>query len=451
MPSRVAIAVVAAVTILRLFIGAHVPLSEDEAYYWSWSLHPAFGYVDHPPGVMLTILAFAWLGHSTLAIRLGFIIAAAAAALLAGAATRELGCDERSATVATIVFAFLPQLRLFVGEALPDGPYLLSWVLALYAAARFFARRERGAAILLGIALGAAVLSRAFGWALVLGVAAYAMQTDRKAWRDGLWISLAIAVLLFLPFVAWNATHHWANFAFTTLDRSALQLTWPPALSSIRCLMYTAIIVGIAYATAIRTRLWLIVWTTLPLVAAFALLSLFETVESYWLLGPVASLVVSVGIAVTRAGKPIQWTLGAVYALAACIAIAAAGFPALPEGTQARLMQALPATRAFYSPAASYASLAVDVASFARAHRASLISDKYEVAAEMLYYGVPVEMIGNRLGAMQWEMWQTSAPIPRDALVVTDEPFHGAYRLQSTYAGRPALTLYIGNPPSAGD
>ena len=453
MPSRAALIVIGTVTLLRLFIAAHAPLSEDEAYYWSWSLHPAFGYVDHPPGVMLTILAFAWLGHSTLAIRFGFVIAGALAALFAGAAARELSHDERGATVAAIAFALLPQLRLFAAEALPDGPYLLCWTLALYAAARFSVRRERISAIVLGLAFGGAVMSRFFGWALVLGVLAYCTYNNRRMWRDGLWISLLIALALYAPFVGWNAAHHWANFAFTTHDRSALAFTWPPAwtISTARCMIYAIVIFSVTYATAIRARYALIAWTALPLVALFAVMSLFETVESYWLLGPVASLCVSIGIAFGDFAKAVQRIVAVAYGVAAAVAIAAAGFPTLPERAQASLMQSVPFSRAFYSPTASYAELALDVGTFSRARGAPLITDKYEVAAEMLYYGVDIEMVGKRLGAAQWKMWQSDAPIPPDAVVVTDEPFSGAYSLRTTYAGRPALTLYVGNPPSSAD
>jgi 4-amino-4-deoxy-L-arabinose transferase-like glycosyltransferase len=32
-------------------------LTADEAYYWMWSKHLAFGYYDHPPMVALVIRA----------------------------------------------------------------------------------------------------------------------------------------------------------------------------------------------------------------------------------------------------------------------------------------------------------------------------------------------------------------------------------------------------------
>jgi len=36
----VAAAVIGVLTVLRAYAAFHVPLTADEAYYWTWSLHP---------------------------------------------------------------------------------------------------------------------------------------------------------------------------------------------------------------------------------------------------------------------------------------------------------------------------------------------------------------------------------------------------------------------------
>jgi len=50
-----AAAIVAVVTLVRLWIAAVAPLVPDEAYYWIWSHALASGYLDHPPMVALWI------------------------------------------------------------------------------------------------------------------------------------------------------------------------------------------------------------------------------------------------------------------------------------------------------------------------------------------------------------------------------------------------------------
>ncbi len=44
-----AAALIGGFPLLRLLLAVTTPLLPQEAYYWSWSLHPALSYFDHPP------------------------------------------------------------------------------------------------------------------------------------------------------------------------------------------------------------------------------------------------------------------------------------------------------------------------------------------------------------------------------------------------------------------
>src|SRR4051794_1464129 len=49
--------------------GTH-PIVSDEAVYWSWSRHPAAGYLDHPPMVAYLIgLSTKLMGSTPLGVR----------------------------------------------------------------------------------------------------------------------------------------------------------------------------------------------------------------------------------------------------------------------------------------------------------------------------------------------------------------------------------------------
>src|SRR3982074_469541 len=62
---------------LRLVAAAWTPLTFDEAYYWTWSKHLAFGYYDHPPGVAYVIRSGTLMaGDTELGVRLGSILLA---------------------------------------------------------------------------------------------------------------------------------------------------------------------------------------------------------------------------------------------------------------------------------------------------------------------------------------------------------------------------------------
>src|ERR671925_300178 len=63
------------VAAVRAGVAAHMPLSEDEAYYRLWGLAPALSYLDHPPMVGWMIAAgMAVAGDNALGIRLGAVL-----------------------------------------------------------------------------------------------------------------------------------------------------------------------------------------------------------------------------------------------------------------------------------------------------------------------------------------------------------------------------------------
>jgi dolichol-phosphate mannosyltransferase len=208
----VAWSIVAVVTAMRAIAAWSVPLTGDEAYYWEWSRHLALGYGDHPPGVAYAIFAFSWLGANPFAVRVGFVLCGVIATVaVAKTTTRLAGGDRRAGAVSALALTVTPLTSIAFGSASPDGPYLAAWAVTLYCAVRAFASGDRRDFAYLGLALGAALLTRMFAFALAFGIVAYALAPARRQlWRDGLWLALAIAAVLYAPFVFWNATHQWA-------------------------------------------------------------------------------------------------------------------------------------------------------------------------------------------------------------------------------------------------
>ena len=65
------IALIAAITFLRLIYINFVPLVPQEAYYWKYAKNLALSYFDHPPMTAYIIAFFTWIGgdHVFLATR----------------------------------------------------------------------------------------------------------------------------------------------------------------------------------------------------------------------------------------------------------------------------------------------------------------------------------------------------------------------------------------------
>lgn len=61
--------------LIALILASRFDLTDTEAYYWTWSLKPDFGYFDHPPMLSWVIAGFTSLfGHSSFVIRLPALI-----------------------------------------------------------------------------------------------------------------------------------------------------------------------------------------------------------------------------------------------------------------------------------------------------------------------------------------------------------------------------------------
>ena len=60
---------IALFAIFSAIYNCYLPLYLDEAYYWLWSRHLDFGYMDHPFMIALLIKAFTLFGDQLFAIR----------------------------------------------------------------------------------------------------------------------------------------------------------------------------------------------------------------------------------------------------------------------------------------------------------------------------------------------------------------------------------------------
>jgi 4-amino-4-deoxy-L-arabinose transferase-like glycosyltransferase len=215
-------AVVAGAAAVRLVVAALTPLFPDEMYYWEWSRRLAGGYFDHPPVLAWLIRAGTLVfGDTPLGVRFGAVAAGAiASAVLCLAARRIAG--ERAALITAIVFAVMPLSAAGLVLATPDAPALAAASATLYAIVRVLQVPARSRESLTwwavaGAALGVAFASKYTAALLPLGVfIALLSRRDlrRRLAEPGPYVATAVALLVFVPVVLWNARHAWISFAF---------------------------------------------------------------------------------------------------------------------------------------------------------------------------------------------------------------------------------------------
>ena len=422
-------AIVAAVTVMRAIADFKLPLTGDEAYYWEWSRHLAFGYVDHPPAVAWTIRAFAWIGTIPGAVRIGFVLCGVVATLAgAAAATRLAGGDRRAGAVTAIAFALTPLFSMAFGSATPDGPYLAFWTLSIWLALRAFDERRPIDFIGLGLALGLTLLSRMFGFALLFGIAMYAFAPGRRQlWREGLGWSFAIAALLFAPFVWWNATHHWLTFDFTFVGRhvSQFKLLRPLSLYAVQAAAYSpGFFIGafvVAFAPGSNA---LLKWTALPLIGLLTVLALFEPVEIHWIFGPYASLCIGLGSAYVRLARRARIVWANASVVPALLLLPLVFYAAVAPGAAYQLFRNTGSTLRNTGPFEifTYWPLAQDVRHLADANDAVVMTDGYGLSAVVDFYaGVTPIVIGYDWQGRESRNWYSDAEHPKRAIFLDKE------------------------------
>jgi len=220
--ARQAMIVLAVSAVLRLALGASVPLFPDEAYYWEWSRRLAGGYFDHPPMIALLIAGgTALFGDSPIGVRILPILASSTAGLAIALTAWELA-GARAARYAAYTFAVVPMAAAGLILATPDAPLLTAISWTLYAVVRALGAPVGSAAatrwwLVGGLAIGAAMASKFTGvfvpFALLLALLWHAPLRARFR-EPGPYLAVLLASLVMLPVLWWNAAHDWIAFRF---------------------------------------------------------------------------------------------------------------------------------------------------------------------------------------------------------------------------------------------
>ena len=191
-------------------------LYPDEAQYWFWSRHLAFGYYSKPPLVAwLIALTTAIFGNGEFAVRLSApLLHAVASGFVYGIGGRLY--DRRIGYWSALAYVTLPGVSLSAFLISTDAVLLPCWAAALYA---FIRAREDDAVgwwIAAGCAVGLGLLAKyAMAYWLLSAFGLALLRPSERRHLRGLLIALGIAALIVAPNVWWNWSHHFATYLHT--------------------------------------------------------------------------------------------------------------------------------------------------------------------------------------------------------------------------------------------
>jgi len=293
----------AALTALRLAFAAAIPLTEDEAYYRLWAMHPQFGYYDHPPMVAWWLaLGSRLAGDTPLGARLVPVLASAVAGLLIYDIAPLAGLSPRTAARAVAWYNAAPLVGFGAMLILPDAGTTLFWCLTLWAILKSERSGRGGWWVLAGVAAGCAALSKYSALFLGPGVLWWLLrsaQGRRKLLGPWPWVALVIAGGLFMTNVAWNAGHHWITFAkqFGRVAPHGFKPLGPLSFLVVLVLLSNPLMTPFL-VRAVRSRLGrggvagsadaqgrgldLVLISAVPFLAYLGLHSLHADVEAHW-------------------------------------------------------------------------------------------------------------------------------------------------------------------------
>lgn len=213
----------AVLTVFRAWFNGVVPLTGEEAYYWSWSRHLDLCYFDHPPLVAWVIrLCTAVLGTSVGAVRAPALLCHTATAVVVCHCAWRITRDAEAAAWAGACFATAIFFGVTATMIIPDAVLFLCWALTVWLAVEAMQAGRQKLWPLAGVALGLSGLAKFHGVLLALSIGLFVVlsRRQRRLIRSG-WFMLGVVIAgaMTLPVFVWNAREGWPTFAFQLARR----------------------------------------------------------------------------------------------------------------------------------------------------------------------------------------------------------------------------------------
>jgi dolichol-phosphate mannosyltransferase len=319
-----AVGIVAFAWVLRLMYSGQVELLPEETYYWNYSRHLDFGYLDHPPMVSWLISAgTAVFGNTEFGVRIGALASGAIASWFMYRLTRNL-FGEPAGLAALALMQALPFFFLSGLLMTPDAPLTAAWAGTLYFVERALLADRRGAWWWAGVCLGLGLLSKYTMGLLALATFTF-MLLDA---RSRLWLrrfepygAALLACAIFSPVLVWNAQNEWTSFVFQTSRRLAerprfqfhkLLGSWILLLTPTGMAATAVLLLGNAPASAGRDdsdekrRAWRFIQTTVLVpLAVFVVFSLRHEVKVDWTGAPLLAALPVLAFGLTHSGPKV--------------------------------------------------------------------------------------------------------------------------------------------------
>ncbi|PIB38185.1 ArnT family glycosyltransferase [Maribacter sp. 4G9] len=205
----------AAIFALNLIQSAFTELIFDEAYYWYYSQHMAWGYFDHPPLVALLIKISSFFFNGELGVRFMSCIISAANIMVLWSLIDKPEKNRYIPHFFILVFS-MTLLNAYGFFTLPDTPLLFFTSCFLLTYKWLLKNPSYPTAILLGVFMAALMYSKYHAVLVILFVLLSNLKLVRNSYA---WLSVLIALLCYAPHFYWLYANDFVSIKYHLYER----------------------------------------------------------------------------------------------------------------------------------------------------------------------------------------------------------------------------------------
>ena len=189
----------------------------DELYYLASVHHLDFGYVEHPPMVVLVAwVARTVLGDSLYAVRFFPALAAGVTVYLTAAMARQLGGGRWAQSMAALAVALAPGYIGLFAVLTMNAFDVLFWAMAVLVLIRILKTRDLRLWWIFGLVAGIGLQNKIsilfLGFGVITGLLITRDWSHFKS--PWLWLGGALTGLIFAPHLIWQVANHWPTPEF---------------------------------------------------------------------------------------------------------------------------------------------------------------------------------------------------------------------------------------------
>jgi hypothetical protein len=203
--------------ILNLLQARLTPLNNDEAYYWMYSKHLAWGFFDHPPMIALMIRIGYFFFHNELGVRIIVVLSQLVTLAVIWLITdKELRKKKENILLFFMIAVVLPVCNIYGFISTPDAPLILFSAILLLVYKRFLEDESWQNTLYLGISIASLMYSNYHGGLLIILII---LSNPGLLKKFKFYVAAFLSLLLFFPHLFWQYSNDFPSVKYHLIER----------------------------------------------------------------------------------------------------------------------------------------------------------------------------------------------------------------------------------------